>query len=109
MLTLKKWALSEENGVMTGVPDCVWVRGFVLNHLQVGSVRVTDLIRLGATEFGFTHQEIQAAGMHFAVTAEVVRGELYWRRPANLFAIWWGKRAAQHSECQDEQAAQQGG
>jgi hypothetical protein len=94
---------------MTRVPDFAWVRGYVLNHLEHGPVRVADLIRMGASEFGFTDQEIKAAGHHFAVTAHVVNGEVYWTRPTNLFAIWWSKRAAHSCESQVERPVQQGG
>ena len=75
---------------MSRVPDCAWVRGYVLNKLQDGPVSVADLIRFGEAEFGFSRAEIQAAGEHFAVIGEDRDGELYWMRPANLFAIWWG-------------------
>jgi hypothetical protein len=81
---------AEESGVMSSVPDCAWVRGYVLNNLQDGPVRVADLIWFGEAEFGFSRGEIQAAGEHFAVIAQDRDGELYWMRPANLFAIWWG-------------------
>jgi hypothetical protein len=80
---------------MSSVPDCAWVRGYVLNSLEDGPVRVADLIRFGEAEFGFSRGEIQAAGQHFAVTAQDRDGELYWMRPANLFAIWWGLRPAE--------------
>jgi hypothetical protein len=75
---------------VSSVPDCAWVRGYVLNKLQDGPVRVADLIRLAEAEFGFSPAEIHAAGEHFAVIGEDRDGELYWVRPANLFAIWWG-------------------
>jgi hypothetical protein len=75
---------------VSSVPDCAWVRGYVLNKLQDGPVSVADLIRFGEDEFGFSRAEIQAAGEHFAVIGENRDGELYWMRPANLFAIWWG-------------------
>ena len=45
---------------------------------------------LAEAEFGFSPAEIHAAGEHFAVIGEDRDGELYWVRPANLFAIWWG-------------------
>ena len=75
---------------MSSVPDCAWVRSYVLNNLQDGPVSVAYLIRFGEAEFGFSRAEIQAAGEHFAVVGEDRDGELYWMRPANLFAIWWG-------------------
>ena len=68
---------------MSSVPDCAWVRGYVLNKLQDGPVRVADLIRLAEAEFGFSPAEIHAAGEHFAVIDEHRDGELYWVRPAN--------------------------
>jgi hypothetical protein len=80
---------AEESGVVS-VPDCAWVRGYVLNNLQDGPVSVADLIRFGEAEFGFSRAEIQAAGERFAVIGEDRDGERYWMRPANLFAIWWG-------------------
>jgi hypothetical protein len=55
---------------MSSVPYCAWVRGYVLNSLEDGPVRVADLIRFGETEFGFSRGEIQAAGQHFAVIAQ---------------------------------------
>jgi hypothetical protein len=76
---------------MSSVSDCAWVRGYVLNSLKDGPVRVADLIRFGEAEFGFS-RGIQAAGQHFAVIAQDRDGELCWMRPANLFAIWWGLR-----------------
>lgn len=97
---------------MTSIPDCVWVRGYVLNHLEAGPVRVADLIQTGAVEFGFTEWEIKAAGEHFAVTARVINGELYWLRPENLFAIWWSnaskrdyERRSKYLTCQGAQAS----
>jgi hypothetical protein len=81
---------AEQSGIVSSVPDCAWVRGFVLNNLQDGPVRVADLIRFGEAECGFSRAEIQAAGEHFAVIGEDRNGELYWMRPTNLFAIWWG-------------------
>lgn len=83
---------------MSSGPNCAWVRGYVLNSLEDGPVRVADLVRLGETEFGFSRGEIQAAGQHFAVIAQDRDGELYWLRPANLFAIWWGLREAETCE-----------
>ena len=50
---------AEESGVMGGIPDCAWVRGYVLNNLQDGPVSVADLIRFGEAEFGFSRAEIQ--------------------------------------------------
>jgi hypothetical protein len=79
---------------MSKAPRCAWVRGFVLNSLENGPVRVVDLIRIGAAEFGFAHGEILAAGKHFGVIVQERDNELYWARPANLFAIWWGERSA---------------
>ena len=87
---------------MNKIPDSVWVRAYVLNHLEKGPIRMADLIRLGADEFGFTAKQILEAGQHFGVTARVVDGQLYWLRPANLFAIWWAKREAQACEYQYE-------
>jgi hypothetical protein len=107
-MSLKKPVLNEEKGVMTGVPECPWVHGYVLNCLEERPVRVADLVRIGTAEFGFTDQEIKAAGHHFAVNTHVINGEIYWTRPANLFAIWWGKRMMHPSDCQERQSARQG-
>lgn len=85
---------------MMEIPTSAWVRGYVLNYLEKGPVRVADLVRVGATEFGFTEQQIRAAGDHFAVSHHVVDGEMYWMRPTNLFAIWWAKRCASPPSCQ---------
>jgi hypothetical protein len=82
--------VAEESGVMSGILDCAWVRGYVLNNLEEGPVRVADLMGFGEPEFGFSRGQIQAAGEHFAVIAQDRDGELFWMRPANLFAIWWG-------------------
>lgn len=79
---------------MSSVPDCALVRGYVLNNLEHGAVRVADLIWIGAAEFGFTYGEIEAAGEHFGVISVEREGELFWMRPANLFAIWWAARPA---------------
>ena len=66
------------------------VRSYVLNNLETGPARVADLVRRGQAEFGFSHGEIEAAAKHFAVVTQVKKGEIYWMRPANLIAIWWG-------------------
>ena len=42
---------------MSSVSDCAWVRGYVLNSLEDGPVRVADLIRFGEAEFGFSRGE----------------------------------------------------
>lgn len=90
---------------MMEIPASAWVRGYVLNHLEDGPIRMADLVRLGAIEFGFTEQEIEAAGKHFAVTQHMVGGELWWARPGNLFAIWWATRPAHPYECQAQHSA----
>lgn len=84
--------LRRGSGVVICVSNYAWVRGYVLNKLEDGPVRVDDLIRFGETEFGFSRDEIWAAGEHFAVIAQNWEGDLYWMRPENLFAIWWGVR-----------------
>ena len=89
---------------MNQISNSVWVRAYVLNHLEVGPIRVADLIRQGADEFGFSAKEIEEAGRHFGVSAHVAHGQLYSVRPANLFAIWWAERAAEASDCQYETA-----
>lgn len=75
---------------MSKFPPCALVRSYVLNNLEKGPARVADLIRRGEAEFGFSHGEIESAAKHFAVVTQVKKGEIYWMRPANLFAIWWG-------------------
>ena len=75
---------------MSKLPKSALVRGYVLNSLEVGPARVADLVRHGHAEFGFSHAEIEAAAQHFAVATQVKNGEIYWMRPANLTAIWWG-------------------
>jgi hypothetical protein len=75
---------------MRRFPHRALVRSYVLNNLETGPVRVADLVRRGQAEFGFSHGEIEAAAKHFAVVTQVKKGEIYWMRPANLFAIWWG-------------------
>ena len=75
---------------MSRLPHCALVRGYVLNNLENGPARVADVVRCGQAEFGFSHEEIEAAAKHFAVVTHVKRGKIYWIRPANLFAIWWG-------------------
>jgi hypothetical protein len=94
---------------MTEIPAVAWVRGYVLNHLEDGPVCVADLMRLGASEFGFTNREIMAAGNHFAVIQHVVDGELWWTRPANLFAIWWATRSTHPYQSQASHTASHGG
>jgi hypothetical protein len=69
---------------------CALVRSYVLNNLENGPAHVADLIQRGEAEFGFSHQEIESAAKHFAVVTQVKKGAIYWMRPANLFAIWWG-------------------
>jgi hypothetical protein len=75
---------------MRRFPRRALVRSYVLNNLETGPVRVADLVRRGQAEFGFSYGEIEAAAKHFALVTQVKRGEIYWMRPANLFAIWWG-------------------
>jgi len=75
---------------MSRFPHCALVRSYVLNNLEIGPARVADLIKRGQAEFNFSHAEIEAAAKHFAVVTQVKRGEIYWMRPPNLFAIWWG-------------------
>jgi hypothetical protein len=75
---------------MPRLPKSALVRGFVLNSLENGPARVTDLVQRGHVEFGFSHVEIEAAAQHFAVVTQVKKGKIYWMRPANLVAIWWG-------------------
>ena len=75
---------------MSRFPHCALVRSYVLNNLESGPARVADLNKRGQAEFNFSHAEIEAAAKHFAVVTQVKRGEIYWMRPANLFAIWWG-------------------
>ena len=77
-------------GVMSRLPHCALVRSYVLNNLENGPARVADLVRRGQAEFGFSHSEIEDAAKHFAVVTRVKKGEIYWMRPANLIAIWWG-------------------
>jgi hypothetical protein len=77
-------------GVMRRVPHCALVHSYVLNNLENGPARVADLVRRGQAEFGFSHREIESAAKHFAVVTQVKMGQIYWRRPTNLFAIWWG-------------------
>ena len=77
-------------GVMSRFPHCALVRSYVLNNLENGPARVADLVRRGQAEFGFSHSEIEDAAKHFAVFTRVKKGEIYWMRPANLIAIWWG-------------------
>lgn len=72
------------------LPDCALVRSYVLNSLENGPARVADLVQRGRAEFGFSYGEVEAAAKHFAVVTQVKKGQIYWMRPANLFAIWWG-------------------
>jgi hypothetical protein len=75
---------------MSRIPHCALVRSYVLNNLENGPARVAELVQRGKAEFGFSHGEIEAAARHFAVVTQVKKGEIYWMRPTNLFAIWWG-------------------
>ena len=75
---------------MSRFPHCALVRSYVLNNLESGPARVADLVKRGQAEFNFSHAEIEAAAKHFAVVTQVKKGEIYWMRPRNLFAIWWG-------------------
>ena len=77
-------------GVMSRFPHCALVRSYVLNNLENGPASVADLVRRGQAEFGFSQSEIEAAAKHFAVVTRVKKGKIYWMRPANLIAIWWG-------------------
>ena len=75
---------------MSKLPHCALVRSYVLNSLENGPARVADLVQSGRAEFGFSYGELEAAAKHFAVITQVRKGQIYWTRPANLFAIWWG-------------------
>ena len=75
---------------MSWFPRRALVHSYVLNNLESGPARVADLVKRGQAEFNFSHAEIEAAAKHFAVVTQVKKGEIYWMRPANLFAIWWG-------------------
>jgi hypothetical protein len=77
-------------GVMSRLPHCALVRSYVLDSLENGPAHVADLVQRGRAEFGFSHAEIEAAAKHFAVITQVKKGQIYWMRPSNLFAIWWG-------------------
>ena len=77
-------------GVVSRLPHCALVRSYVLNSLENGSARVADLVQSGRAEFGFSYGELEAAARHFAVITQVRKGQIYWTRPANLLAIWWG-------------------
>ena len=77
-------------GVMSRFPHCALVRSYVLNNLENGPARVADLVRRGQAEFGFSRSEIEDAAKHFGVVTRLKKGEIYWIRPANLIAIWWG-------------------
>ena len=61
---------------MKEMPVAAWVRSYVLNQLEKGPVRVADLFRAGATEFGFTAHEMRAAAEYFAVSTHIANGEL---------------------------------
>ena len=37
----------------------------------------------------FLKEKSKSAAKHFAVVTQVKGGQIYWRRPTNLFAIWW--------------------
>jgi hypothetical protein len=82
---------------MSRLPHCALVRSYVLNSLENGPARVADLVQRGRAEFGFSHGEVEAAAKHFAVITQVKKGQIYWMRPANLFAIWWGLDQIQSS------------
>ena len=86
----KEMGAEQGLGVMSRLPHCALVRGYVLNSLANGPARVADLVQRGRAEFGFSPNEIEAAAKHFAVVTRVKKGEIYWMRPANLIAIWWG-------------------
>ena len=75
---------------MSRLPHCALVCSHAANNLENGPARVADLVRRGQAEFGFSHSEIEDAAKHFAVVTRVKKGEIYWMRPANLIAIWWG-------------------
>jgi hypothetical protein len=74
---------------MNSLPHYALVRSYVLNSLENGPARVADVVQRGRAEFGFSHEEVEAAAKHFGVITQVKNGQIYWRRPANLFAIWW--------------------
>jgi hypothetical protein len=75
---------------MHSLPKSALVRGYVLNSLENGPARVADLVLRGHAAFGFSHGEIEAAAQHLGVVTQVKKGKIYWMRPANLIAIWWG-------------------
>jgi hypothetical protein len=72
------------------------VRGYVLNGLRHGPWQRDDLIRQGEERYGFARGAILAAAKWAGVIEKELDGELYWMRPANLFA--WGNRPAHYYE-----------
>ena len=86
----KEMGAEQGLGVVSRLPHCALVRSYVLNSLENGSARVADLVQSGRAEFGFSYGELEAAAKHFGVITQVKKGQIYWTRPANLFAIWWG-------------------
>jgi hypothetical protein len=83
-------------------PSHVMARAYVLYNLREGPAPYGDLIEHGVNKCGFTRDEIDAAGVHLGVTAHELQGEKHWTRPANLFAIWWGRRPKRHFERQEQ-------
>jgi hypothetical protein len=69
------------------------IRGRLLNALKDGPMPYAAILE-GAISHGFTEEEINAAGQWMGVISDEIDGARYWMRPANLFAIWWGKRPA---------------
>ncbi len=80
------------------------VRGYVLNGLRHGPWERDDLIRQGVETYGYTREQILAAAKWACVIEKELHGEIYWMRPANLFAIWWGNRPAHYYERQRQHA-----
>jgi hypothetical protein len=65
--------------------------------LESGPARVADLVQRGRAEFGFSPGEVEAAAKHFDVITQVKKGQIYWMRPANLFAIGLQTKSKTHS------------
>jgi hypothetical protein len=73
-------------------PRLVMLRAHLLNSLQDGPVAQVWFAEDAAKDQGYTLAEIAEAAKALGVTSHKLDGTLYWVRPANLFAIWWGNR-----------------
>jgi hypothetical protein len=71
---------------------------FVLDYLRDGPAHLDTLYHDAWAQFAFSHEQVQDALRRLCVVARKrpQDGEVFVMRPANLYAIWWARRAPAH-------------